>query len=88
MDNANFGEAVDVLELAMKTDGNDKRFTQNLGYLAQEWAKTTFQKEGSPKAEAVLASLLKRFPSRDWTSAERVRIAIFVIHCEALHPVF
>jgi tetratricopeptide (TPR) repeat protein len=55
-----FASAVKVLEKALSTRPNDEQLVNQLAYATQEWARETLANDGSEKAEAVLAELLKR----------------------------
>ena len=56
-----FEESARVIEKGMAAAPKDDRFPQTAGYLAQEWSKAVQEKEGEPKALAVLKALLARF---------------------------
>jgi tetratricopeptide (TPR) repeat protein len=59
---AKFEQAVTVLERGLTLRPGDPKLTQNIAYSVQEWSADVYKKEGIRKSEAVVESMLKRFP--------------------------
>ena len=57
-----FAEAADALTRGMRTDDPHPGLRQNLGYLAQEWARSLAGEQGPAAALTQLRALVARFP--------------------------
>ena len=70
LDQDRFEEAARVLRNGLQTFPEDERLRNNLGYVAQQWAWETYQRDGLAAARSVLLGLLK-----DHTGVSHVRDA-------------
>lgn len=55
-----FQRAEDILARGLATDADEKRFVNNLAYLAQEWSRAVYQEKGQEPAAEVLEGMIKR----------------------------
>jgi tetratricopeptide (TPR) repeat protein len=54
--------AADAVAVGLANVPDAKEARKGVGYLAQEWSREAYKKDGTEKAEAVLADLRRRFP--------------------------
>ena len=60
-----FDSAVNVLEKALAIRPDDEQLVNQLAYAVDQWTREASASEGSEKAEAILADLLKRYSKYD-----------------------
>ncbi|MFQ5730872.1 MAG: tetratricopeptide repeat protein [Planctomycetaceae bacterium] len=73
-------EALKVIALARTLAPRDATIANNLGYLAQEWLRQVYQKQGVKKALAVVKTLQDNFPKADRVDHAVSRFATRIIH--------
>jgi tetratricopeptide (TPR) repeat protein len=57
-----FAEAAGILDQGIRDNPDEKRFTNNLGYITQEWSKAVYTSNGAQEAEKVLSMLIDKYP--------------------------
>jgi len=58
-----FAEAAGVLDQGISENPDEKRFTNNLGYITQEWSEAVYASSGAQEAEKVLFKLIGKYPN-------------------------
>jgi len=58
-----FGEAAGILDQGIRDNPEEKRFTNNLGYITQEWSEAVYASSGAQEAEKVLLTLIGKYPN-------------------------